>query len=748
MNPSSSSTNLASSSTSTITSAAIRPRNRKVNSSQGADFPVDASQTSGSSSQLISPLASPSPSRAVSPIPSKHPSRSLSSNAARQATSNSRPSPLGGFSLGGAQAVPTTFGSGLWENSWSTLQGLASSVLGNDTEDTKDKLGVPRAPRRRRPLESTHHRRTTSSAPPAQWGPTGLEENQIGVGSREPRESLLRAKQREGLLAANGHAAAGRHKRRVSDDRGSASAPPGDHEDRDALVYVHPVTPTDTLAGVMIKYNCQPAVFRKANGLWPNDSIQIRKHVVLPVDACAVKGRPTRQPPEQTDLLGDDLHLFEGQTNEDPSESNKPRSFHPRTCSTTSFSTDRSNPSQYEEQLPWKHDSWVLIDGHPNIVEIARIPRRALGFFPRSRRKSTSFSDMEVPSPPPPPPPVDNTTGSRSPSSHAHHRTSSFSQQHHRHKSRSSSASYFAAHLQGPGGVGTLEKDVTSPGPAQDGLSKLFASHLPSSSSISISHSHPYPSAFTFNPRDSLDSPVAASVDTSASSAVPPGAANNNNGGGVSGLENMGSAIEGWMRRLATKAAEMVEPSATAAESAVKAKAKSRALRSRAGAGAGAVGVPGISTSVSGPGSKSVGGSEGAGDGVVVVGEVAGGGGGDLIELSDAFDVGASTSDDERERDRVGRRARRSGELDVDVGDGGGGGSGNVRERLSSSMGRRTTPAGAAATTVTAAGAAGNGIAAAAGSSSVFGPNTHHHGQHHGQQQAFGSGLGSSKKAD
>jgi hypothetical protein len=33
-------------------------------------------------------------------------------------------------------------------------------------------------------------------------------------------------------------------------------------------------------------------VFRKANGFWPNDNIQSRNTVLLPVDACSVKGRP------------------------------------------------------------------------------------------------------------------------------------------------------------------------------------------------------------------------------------------------------------------------------------------------------------------------------------------------------------------------------------------------------------------------------------------------------------------------
>jgi hypothetical protein len=122
---------------------------------------------------------------------------------------------------------------------------------------------------------------------------------------------MVRAMKRKDLLNATEHLlpdSVGRIKRRNSDERLSASAPPCENDDRDALVYIHKVRPHDTLAGLSIRYNCDQAILRKSNRMWPNDSVQTKQTIVLPVDACGVKGRPARGPdalPEEDLLLGD-----------------------------------------------------------------------------------------------------------------------------------------------------------------------------------------------------------------------------------------------------------------------------------------------------------------------------------------------------------------------------------------------------------------------------------------------------------
>lgn len=388
-------------------------------------------------------------------------------------------------------------------------------MLSGDSFGSSSRNQSPR--RKRRPLEVTH---TPKNAVAAQWGPLGNGEKQLGRGSREDRLAQVQAKKREMLLAANDYLTpdvSGRYKRRDSEEEGANSAPPGEYDNRDALVYIHEVKPSDTHAGVMIKYNCQPNAFRRANRLWPNDSIQVRKTVVLPVDACGVKGRKLPEPDGSSKLLKSENSQESMRT---PTNSHHPwygsaQNSEPKESSLSSMPISPSlSVLKNPEESAWKHDSWVMIDGFPDAVEIARLSRRNLGFFPPSRRKSISFSDHDTPS-----------VSLELSREHDQDRSPR------RKESRSSSGSHFAHQLQGPGGVGTLGREVRNPGPAQDGLNKLFASHLPNVA-----------------PRTSFES------TTSASSA---------------GIENVGGAIEGWVRKLATKAVGRVQSPAPGGRSGI-----------------------------------------------------------------------------------------------------------------------------------------------------------------------------------
>lgn len=403
-----------------------------------------------------------------------------------------------------SQASAATLSTGFWGASWSSLQGIASTMLSGDSFGISSRDQSPRS--NRRPLEATQSHKSNGLA---QWGPSGCREKYIGHGSREDRMAQVQAKKRETLLAANGYLApdsSGRFKRRHSEDGGPSPATPAENGDRDALVYLHKVEPSDTLAGLMIKYNCQPNAFRKANRMWPNDSIQARRIVVLPVDACGVKGRKVLELDNSTDILrsGDSDEDEQTPTNAHHPWDTSAESSKAKETPISSIPTSPSISGSNLEDSPWKHDSWVMIDGFVDAVEIARLSRRSLGFFPPSRRKSISFSDLDTPS-----------------ASMDLSRESPQDKFHRRRESRSSSSSYFAHQLQGPGGVGTLGKGVHNPGPGQDGLNKLFAPHLPDVA-----------------PRTSFES------NTSTSSV---------------GIENVGGTIEGWVRRIATKAAARVQ---------------------------------------------------------------------------------------------------------------------------------------------------------------------------------------------
>ncbi|KAH0556834.1 hypothetical protein GP486_005375, partial [Trichoglossum hirsutum] len=494
----------------TTVSSTVRPRNKRLAFPLNGD---DASTSGAPNSRSASPRASPASSRAASPIPNKHPSRTVSRRTVQSLDTSSNGRPLGGLSLGGTQ-TPVTFASGLWENSWSTLQGLASTVLGSDAlENQKDKLQVSRKPHQQRrgfPSDTVPQRKRSASATsqsPSKWGPSGAggsAGNLIGAGSTESREALVRSKRRVELLTNddNSQDLSGRYKRRTSDDRRptSFSVPP-DHErgepERDALVYIHHVRLNDTLAGVVIQFGCQMSVFRRANRLWPNDTIQSRKTVVLPVDACSVKGRPL---PESTmDLLGEyDSSGGRDYGGDSATSWDSPSLSFPQTQDKENEAALMPPAHEHHEDPPWKHESWVEIDGIPGKVEIARLPRKSLGFFPASRRKSISYSDLDTPSAS-----VDLPRCTESPS-----------------QVRSRSGSHVANRvLHGPGGVGTLGAGVCIPGPAEDGLNRYIATHLPS-----------------VLPQSSFEGSSK-----------------------VSGLENVGNAIEGWVRKIATRATAIVE---------------------------------------------------------------------------------------------------------------------------------------------------------------------------------------------
>ncbi|KKY21844.1 putative carbohydrate-binding module family 50 protein [Diplodia seriata] len=419
--------------------ASLRPRNKRLVS--GVDDDLDRDSNAAASvdaSRAASPAASPFASRTASPIPGAGPSRSGSS----QAVNRSRESTISKSALSRSQSGnaqdPLAQLSGLWGSSWTTLQGLASNVLGSDPNGD--------VPRKRRPFEATHGRKTTTSAPPAQWGPA-TRDTQVGTGTKEEREAMVRAMKRKDLLMADGHLnvdATGKFKRRNSDERISSSAPPTEHIDREALVYIHRVRPEDTLAGITIKYNCQAAPLRKAN-----------------------------------------------------------------------------------------------------------------------RIVTQSFK------------------------------------------------------LDGPGGVGTFNRNVRKPGPAQDGLNKIFAQHLPNLAPP------PGKDYFgTWNPA------AMAEAKSNGNSMGPSGTATPVGVGGVGGsssgfdLAQVGGAIEGWMRKVATQASTLVPPAQlTPSKTGVTTADRQRA----AGAGLGAAGMSGDIN--------------------------------DLIELTDAFEVG----EDDKEETNRGRSGTGSG---------------------------------------------------------------------------------------
>ena len=146
-----------------------------------------------------------------------------------------------------------------------------------------------------------------------------------------------------------------------------------------------------------------------------------------------------------------------------------------------------------------------------------------------------------------------------------------------------------------------MNKNVSSPGPGQDGLNKFFARHLPDVAPPKN--------------QQSLYQPEIPLYSDDVSGATTPGSYSHALNNGNINIENVGGAIESWMRRVASKAKDAMEP-------------VDRAKMGRASVGAPSKGVQGI---------------------------------GDLIEMTDEFEIGGDgEDDDEGERGRQGSADMRS----------------------------------------------------------------------------------------
>jgi LysM repeat protein len=369
----------------------------------------------------------------------------------------------------------------------------------------------------------------------------------------------------------------GKYKRRTSLER--PSTPGQKTEDQDTLVYVHHVQPSDTLAGVVLKYNCQPAVFRKANGLYPNDMIQVREVVFLPVDACAAKGRPCDPPSDNNaiDLLSPTPEI------EDPPTSGRAytngeawghKSQDAGSATSSLFDTYNTEQTKTDEgeEKPWVHVRWVLLDSSPSAtpIEIARLPRKTLGYFPPRRRKShANSSTVSTPRAS-----FDLHSMPQLSEEYSESAINTSPRQLSNIESPSRGGSYFPAPtsnpfsrrvgssnpsappkwLRGPGGVGTF--DVRGPGPAQDSLNLWASKHVPilgigylPSSSATGGEMVSY--GFASELASIAEMPHSHPTAAGSSAATPSGG-----GHGIGmGLEHAAAAIEGWVRRLAIKAA-------------------------------------------------------------------------------------------------------------------------------------------------------------------------------------------------
>lgn len=346
---------------------------------------------------------------------------------------------------------------------------------------------------------------------------------------------------------------AGNFKRRNSDENIRSVSQPVIEE---YLVYLHHVQPTDTYAGIILRYRCMEHAFRKINGLWSRDNIQVRKRLLVPVDACETKGRPCDPP---SDLRQNTDPSATTSNNPDPYSSGRSnQQLHDDYFGSLNGKITDS-PAQETDERPWTHVRWVKLDSLPGPVEIVRVKRTAVGYFPPRRKKSiqtvsalsTPRQSLELSKA------VSNTSGIvDSPGRASSRRQSTMSGRPAASslnlgspasiRSRGNSLGQtegVPAWMRKPGGVGSMGKSVKAPGPATDSfhtwVERLPGFNMDSLPSMSVMGSET--AHFGFSKTTEEGSRIVESPFEDGRDSVAPSR------GGM-GLENAAASIETWLR--------------------------------------------------------------------------------------------------------------------------------------------------------------------------------------------------------
>src|SRR3954452_17916104 len=162
---------------SSSTTFTIRPRNRRLISldDQNGFESVDTGAASSSSLSIVTPT---NPSRGASPIPAGHLSRRQAEAGVKAHSGRTRE---GERSISNSKSNGSTPSAGLWEP-WSSLQGLASTLLGSDVQSSFRSIpnGGLKAPTWKKANKDP-----VPSRPVAEWGPSIDTVPRLATGTQE-----------------------------------------------------------------------------------------------------------------------------------------------------------------------------------------------------------------------------------------------------------------------------------------------------------------------------------------------------------------------------------------------------------------------------------------------------------------------------------------------------------------------------------------------------------------------------------
>ncbi|GAP90262.1 hypothetical protein SAMD00023353_4600070 [Rosellinia necatrix] len=516
----------------------VRSRNRRA---------PQANHASGSS---------PSPSRGVSPMPSAR----LSSTKLQ---SGGLSSPLNGtFSRGLLE--------GSWAPNWSTVQDFATSLLegGYSSEPSRPNSRSGPKSQPKSFWKGFGGMNALAGNASETWGPTPPSNSRpaprdIAAGSLAEREAQLMARKKASVLeshdgANGGLDVTGKYKRRNSDENIRSVSQPVIEE---FLVYLHHVQPTDTYAGIILRYRCMEHALRKINGLWSRDNIQVRKHLLIPIDACETKGRPCDPPSHPSQKVD---HLAMTPQNSDVSAYSRSnvhlhQPLHDDYFGSLDGKTTTENAAQDADERPWTHVRWVKLDSLQEPVEIVRVKRTAVGYFPPRRKKSVqTVSTLSTPRQSLELAKVvsNNSVVANSPGRISSRRQSAMSARPTASslslgspasgRSRGNSVGQtegLPSWMRKPGGVGSMEKSVKAPGPASDSFNawvkRVPGFNMDTLPSMSVMGSETAQFGF-FRPAEEGSGIAESPFEEGRDAAVPP-----KNG---MGLEHAASSIETWIR--------------------------------------------------------------------------------------------------------------------------------------------------------------------------------------------------------
>jgi LysM repeat protein len=348
------------------------------------------------------------------------------------------------------------------------------------------------------------------------------------------------------IASVSGFASSDTHKRKLSDSNADYDCNLAQAESPvDQLVYIHHVAVGDTYAGLALRYRCHVDDIQRANGLWSRDDIHVRKWLAIPCNVCETKATPHLDPnppvqPHAPEPLTGGFY--------DPSATNICSASHDITkIPITTKSTVTQQHSTAHDDRPWIHDRWVKLPSFPQPVEMARVPRQNLGYFPRRRRKDNRFGAIDPSEPQlcaasnpsledirelldPDQPRIESININSSPPSLPIPISNG-------EVTYPAGSEARPAWMRRPGGVGTLSRDVRTPGPDTDYLNTWAHKHLP---------------ALSLDTHSSASESVVKGKDRlhphSTTHLLPNATGPNDHVTSIVGLERAATAVETWIR--------------------------------------------------------------------------------------------------------------------------------------------------------------------------------------------------------